>query len=226
MYYIGLDVHKKSISYCVKDASGQIHREGKVGATRWELDLWMKTLPPPWTAAMEATIFTGWIYDHLKPHASGLKVAHPLMLKAIAASKKKNDRIDAGKIADCLRCDFLPECYMDSTEIRERRRTLRYRSLLVRQLVQLKTRVASLLMETGVSYDRQRLHRLGFIPELLASKDALDPSVRPLLRVSHNSILRLRGIESALIRSLQRDPLLAKRVVNICEHVMVSQPFT
>jgi transposase len=101
---------------------------------------------------------------------------------------------------------------MDSTEIRERRRTLRYRSLLVRQLVQLKTRVASLLMETGVSYDRQRLHRLGFIPELLASKDALDPSVRALLRVSHNSILRLRGIESALIRSLQRDPLLAKRV--------------
>ena len=23
MYYIGLDVHKKTISYCVKDASGQ-----------------------------------------------------------------------------------------------------------------------------------------------------------------------------------------------------------
>jgi hypothetical protein len=28
------------------------------------------------------------------------------MLRAIAASKKKNDRIDAGKIADCLRCAF------------------------------------------------------------------------------------------------------------------------
>ena len=26
MYYIGLDVHKKTISYCVKDASGQVHR--------------------------------------------------------------------------------------------------------------------------------------------------------------------------------------------------------
>jgi len=25
-----------------------------------------------------------------------------------AAAKKKNDRSDAGKIADCLRCDFLP----------------------------------------------------------------------------------------------------------------------
>src|SRR5580658_8293828 len=100
MYYIGLDVHKKTISYCVKDASGQVHQEGKVGATRRELDSWIKTLPQPRTMAMEATIFTGWIYDHLLPHAQQVKVAHPLMLRAIAAAKKKNDQIDASKIAD------------------------------------------------------------------------------------------------------------------------------
>src|SRR5213594_623949 len=170
------------------------------------------TLPQPWTAAMEATIFSGWIYDHLKPHAAAVKVAHPLMLRAIAASKKKNDQIDAGKLADCLRCDFLPECYMASTGIRERRRTLRCRHLLVRQVVQLKNRVSSLLMETGVSYNKQRLHRAGYFPELLASKDAIDKSIRPLLRLSRDSITRLQRIECALIRSLQRDPLLAERV--------------
>jgi hypothetical protein len=26
-YYIGLDVHKRTISYCVKDGSGTIHAE-------------------------------------------------------------------------------------------------------------------------------------------------------------------------------------------------------
>src|SRR5215813_341729 len=30
MYYIGLDVHKKMISYCVKDRSGQVHSEGRI----------------------------------------------------------------------------------------------------------------------------------------------------------------------------------------------------
>ena len=35
----------------------------------------------------------------------------------VEAAKKKNDRIDASKIADCLRCDFLPEGHMASTEI-------------------------------------------------------------------------------------------------------------
>ncbi len=78
MYYIGLDVHKRKISYCVKDGSGKIHAEGSIPATRFDLDRWMKTLPQPWSAAMEATMFTGWIYDHLKPHAAALKVAHPL----------------------------------------------------------------------------------------------------------------------------------------------------
>ena len=42
MYYIGLDVHKKTISHCVKDLSGQIHAEGAIFATRAELDQWVK----------------------------------------------------------------------------------------------------------------------------------------------------------------------------------------
>src|SRR4051812_18206480 len=84
MYYIGLDVHKKTISYCIKDASGHVQGEGKIEASRRELDCWMKTLPQPWTIALEATIFTGWIYDHLLPHAAAVKVAHPVMLRAIA----------------------------------------------------------------------------------------------------------------------------------------------
>jgi hypothetical protein len=38
--------------------------------------------------AMEATIFTGWIYDHLLPHAEKVKVAHSLMLRAVALGSK------------------------------------------------------------------------------------------------------------------------------------------
>ena len=212
MYYIGLDVHKKTISYCIKNVSGQIHREGTIGSTRNELDSWMKTLPRPWSVAMEATIFTGWIYDHLLPHAAQVKVAHPLMLRAIAAAKKKNDRIDAGKIADCLRCDFLPECHMASTAIRDRRRTLRYRHLLVRQMVQMKNRVSGLLLETGVSHNKQRLHKVGYFHDLLATNEEISESIRPLLKLSRETIVRLQKTDYALLSSLQRDALLAERI--------------
>ena len=212
MYYIGLDIHKKTISYCVKDMSGRIHQEGKMGATRRELNDWMKTLPQPWPVAMEATIFTGWVYDHVLPHAMAVKVAHPVMLRAIAAAKKKNDRIDAGKIADCLRCDFLPECHMAATEVRDRRRTLRYRHLLVRQMVQMKNRISGLLLETGVTHNQQRLHRVKYFQELLSGSDEVMQSIRPLLQLSRDTIVRLQKTEYALVSSLQRDPLLAERV--------------
>jgi hypothetical protein len=60
-----------------------------IPATRFYLDRWMRTVPQPWTAAMEATVFTGWIYDHLLPHAAALKVENPPMLRAIAVAKRK-----------------------------------------------------------------------------------------------------------------------------------------
>jgi len=153
----------------VKDSGGKVYAEGSLPAKRFDRDPGMKTLPQPWSAAMEATLFTGWICDYLKPHAAALKAAHPLMLRAIAASKKKNDRIDASKICDCLSCDFLPDCCLASRAIRERRRTLCYRNLLVRQMVQMKNKIANLLMAAGVSYTKEKLHKLGHFRELLTT---------------------------------------------------------
>jgi transposase len=40
---------------------------------------------------------------------------------------------------------------MASTDIRNRRRTLRYRNLVLKQMTQMKNRISGLLMETGVS---------------------------------------------------------------------------
>ena len=89
-----------------------------------------------------------------------------------------NDRIDAGKIADCLRCDFLPDCHRAPTAIRERRRILRYRTLVMRQAVQMKNRISGLLMETGVSYNKLRLHRVGYFEQLLATSEEISDSIR------------------------------------------------
>ena len=52
MYYIVLDVHKKTISFCVKDAAGCVQQECKIGSTWRELDAWVRTLPQPRTIAI------------------------------------------------------------------------------------------------------------------------------------------------------------------------------
>jgi transposase len=134
------------------------------------------------------------------------------MLRAIAAAKRKNDKIDASKIADCLRCDFLPECHMASTQIRDRRRTLRYRNLVIRQTVKMKNRVSGLLMETGVDYNKRRLHKVGYFEDLMSTNKEVDQSIRPLLKLSREMIERGQKLDYALVSSLERDPLLAERL--------------
>src|ERR1700686_2760086 len=135
LHYIGFDVHKKTISFCVKTAAGEIVEEGSVPAQRAGLRQWAAARPQPWRGAMEATLFRGWIYDTLKPYGEQLEMAHPAKMKAISAGKKKSDTIDARTIADLVRCNLLPACYVAPPRIRELRRLLRYRSLVVSEAV-------------------------------------------------------------------------------------------
>src|SRR3977135_241583 len=100
---------------------------------------------------------------------------------------------------------------MASNAIRERRRTLRYRNLLVRQMVQMKIKISALLMEAGVSYNKQRLHKAGYFRELLATNPDIDEGLCSLLRLCRETVVRLGKTESALGRPLERDSSLTHR---------------
>lgn len=210
--YVGLDVHKKTIAYCVKAQNGEIVDEGEVSATRRALRAWAEGRKTPWIGAMEATLFSGWIYDFLKPHAQDLKVAHPAMLKAISASKKKNDRVDARKIADLLRCDLLPECYMASEEMRELRRVLRYRNLVVSQAVKMKNKIGGLLMEVGAEYNKSRLHRKKYFHELVEKVEDVPASVIHMMKLSRASMEMFETSQRRLVRALKDNPRIRERV--------------
>lgn len=211
MHYIGLDIHKKVIAFCIKTWSGVLIGQGTIPATRKALSGWIEKLPRPWTAAMEATLFTGWIYDFLKPHAFKIKVAHPEMLKAITAAKKKNDKADAEKISDLLRVNMLPECYMAPTELRELRRVLRYRTHIVRTAVKEKNKISSLLMEVGATYIKRRLHSRKYFDELLGNIEDIPESVVNMVKLSRSNLEIFNSIQKKLIRALKENELIRNR---------------
>ena len=212
LYYLGLDVHKKSVSFCLKAADGRIVCEGKVAARRAEMLVWVQQLPTPWIGAMEATLFSDWIYDFLLPFTSSLQVANPALLKAISASKKKNDRVDARKIADLLRCNLLPACYMAPAELRELRRLLRFRTLMVTQAVRMKNRTAGLLMEVGAEYNKEKLHQKTYFGQLLDAVENVPQSVKDLLRMSRGATEMFEVAQRRLVLGLLRHPNLQQRV--------------
>ena len=93
--------------------------------------------------------------------------------------------------------------------------TLRYRNLLVRQMVQMKIKISSLLMEAGVSYNKQRLHKAGYFHELLASSPDIDEGLRSLLRLCRETVVRLSKTEGST--ALKSTPEKNLRLSDSCE---------
>jgi len=206
----------RSSCICVKAASGEILAEDRIASNRSALDQWMKQRHQPWIAALEATMFTGWIYDFLKPHAEGVKVINPALAKAITAGKRKNDRLDARQMADMVRVGWVPECYMAPTGIRDLRRVLRYRNLLVRACTRMKNRASGMLMECGIEYNKEKLHQPGYFGELVESiPRRIDPVpewLLDLLRMNRTTIDLFQKCQQRLLNALERDAKLRCRV--------------
>jgi hypothetical protein len=54
-----------------------------------------------------------------------------------------------------------------------------------------------------------------YFRELLSGSDEISESIRPLLELSRDTIVRLPKTEYALVSSLERDPVLAERVTGL-----------
>lgn len=209
-HYIGLDVHKRTVVFCEKTLTGKTVDRGTIQARRAELRAFADSRQRPWIGGMEATLFSGWVYDMLLPYAAELHVGHPLRLKAL--SKNKNDCIDAKMLANLLRADLFPSCYMPCAEVRELRRELRYRNFLVLQATRMKNKTLGLLMEVGAQYDKMRLHGKQYFSELLGSLEEIPDSVRELLRMTRTSLEIFTSAQARLLKALANHATLRERL--------------
>jgi len=52
--------------YCIKECDGTVVDEGALRAARSSLESWIGKWSHPCLVGLEATMFTGWVYDFLK----------------------------------------------------------------------------------------------------------------------------------------------------------------
>jgi hypothetical protein len=61
-------------------------------------------------------------------------------------------------------------------------------------------------METGVEHNKQRLHKVGYFHELLSTNQEVHPCIRPLLKISRETIERCQKTEYALVQLSATQP--------------------
>lgn len=157
MFSIGIDTHSRVHAVCVLDKDGTRVQEftvkggvaDLVGALRGRVK-W------PFQACYEASLGYGVLFDALAPIAARVVVAHPARLRAITTARRKNDRIDAARLAKCLFLGEAPAIHVPAPEVREWRVLIDHRRKLVDKRTAAKNGLRAVLRSQGIDAARGR----------------------------------------------------------------------
>lgn len=150
MWFIGLDVHQRSSAVCILNRNGKVVKRMQIRGHCSKVVEVLEGLGHRFAVCYEASCGYGWLYDQLSRVAARVLVAHPGHLRLIFRSKKKNDRVDAEKLAKLLFLDAVPTVYVPSVNVRSWRNLIEFRHRLVGKRTRVKNGLRALLRGHGV----------------------------------------------------------------------------
>jgi transposase len=150
MLYVGLDVHSKQSSLCILNSAGGTVNEIQLKGPRSGVVDRLRTLDQPFSICYEASCGYGQLYEQLRPLAHHVAVAHPGKLRLIYGSKRKNDRVDAQKLAKLLLLDMVPPVHVPNVDVRAWRSLIVLRQRVLQQVVRVKNRIRGVLREHDI----------------------------------------------------------------------------
>src|SRR5512146_461827 len=101
---IGLDLGDRYSRYCMLDAAGEVVSEGELATTKTGLNSLFEKLPPS-RVAHEVGTHSPWVSRHLAQLGHEVIVANARRVALIGRSTRKDDPIDAEKLARLARVD-------------------------------------------------------------------------------------------------------------------------
>jgi transposase len=179
MNFIGIDLHKKTISVCVMNQERKVLRRPKFSCAEPDQIMAFFQQCRPFQAVVEATASYEWLWQLLEPLAQRLVLAHPKKLRVIAESKNKSDRLDAQVLAEFLALDMIPEAYRPTPRQRQHRALVRQRCFVQKNLTRVRNKIRRLL--TDYNADRPDLFTKAGLKALLVIKKQLSEADRFVL---------------------------------------------
>lgn len=152
MLTIGLDVHFSKSRLCVLDDQGKLVRDQEVRGHWDTLAGELKRIKEPFKICYEASIGYGHLFETLSqiPQARQVQVAHPGHLRLIFKAKRKNDKVDARKLATLLYLNQVPQVHVPGQDVRSWRAMIQWRQKLITQRVMAKNQIRALLKSCGI----------------------------------------------------------------------------
>jgi transposase len=158
--FVGLDVHRKTVTATALDATGRQLSQERFGASDLELIAYLDRLPGSKHVALEACSVWEHFYDAAESTGATVTLTNPFKTRLIAEATIKTDKVDSKALARLLRLDALPTSFAPPPELRVLRSLVRERVFYRRKATQVMSHTYSVLLRRGIAYeDRILVHR-------------------------------------------------------------------
>jgi transposase len=147
-----MDVHQKSTTFCLFDpsaAEGGQYRTVTAPTTEEGIRQVLAPLGGQCRVAFEVGTQAQWIAGLVRPLAAEVQVANPSRIPWLFRDGRKNDRMDARKLAILLYLKQLPTVHLPSGEVSGWRALINHRRKLVTQRTQIKNQIRAILRAFG-----------------------------------------------------------------------------
>jgi len=161
MNYVGLDVHCRTSSICILNRNGRKIKQQTIRGGWSKLLEQLQDAPRPFAICFEATCGYGHLYDRLTKLARRVVMAHPGKLRLIFRSARKNDRVDAEKLAKLLYLDEVPAAHVPAIDVRQWRELIEFRRRRVDRQTACKNQLRCLVRSYGLKAPRGLWTRKG-----------------------------------------------------------------
>src|SRR5215475_10614052 len=182
--YIGMDVHKESISIAVRNAAGKIVMESLIETKASMILQFIDGLRGDLHVTFEEGTSAAWLYDLLKPHVTKLVVCDPRKNKSMREGNQ-NDKIDARRLAELLRLNHLNPVYHGEHGLRTLKELVRSYLTITKDLARVKSRVKAIYRSWAIPCTGKQVYAQLIVPS--GSARSTNPGCAGALNVITNN---------------------------------------
>jgi transposase len=155
--YVGLDVHRDTISAAVLDESGRLIQQSILATRAVAILDFLGGVRGTLHVTFEEGTHSAWLYDLLVRRVAKLVVCNPRK-NALMKSGNKSDAIDARKLADLLRSNMLSAVYHGENSALEMQHLARSYTLLTEDTTRVMGRIKAVFRGQAIACAGQKLY--------------------------------------------------------------------
>src|SRR6202142_753270 len=197
--YIGMDVHKESISIAVRNGAGKIVMECVIETKASMILQFINGLRGDLPVTFEEGTWAAWLYDLLKPQVTELVVCDPRK-NASMREGNQNDKIDARRLAELLRLNHLSPVYHGEHGLRSLKELVRSYLTITKDLGRVRSGVKAIFRSWAIPCTGKQVYAPQHRAEWLAK--IIEPGVRRRAEFYYQQLDALRAVRQQVRREL------------------------